>query len=238
MLQFNETNSRRNTFLPPIKNSKNKLVLSNKDPILYENNLKKDRELLEIGIDKFSVLTNQPNTIEKIKFESFVPKSFSSLENLLNNHTTSSNFEWNSKEMPKLKINKSSDLSLNAIENQSAKKKRLLFEQKLILEQKQFEQNYRNVRAAEFLNRSNETYKRIHKEKSKESTNYSNSKKDIWASSDFRDINLQNDIIKTFYSIDNRAIRYNQQFRNDFFAFTPNATYNELKEQSSANFNV
>ncbi|CAF0732583.1 unnamed protein product [Brachionus calyciflorus] len=239
MLQVNEISNRRNVFLPPIK--KNKLTLSNNDPVLYENNLKKDSELLEIGLDKFSILTNQPNTIEKIKFKKTPwPEASSDFDNLLNNNNNNmtSSFEWNSKEMPKLKINRSSDLSLDTLDNPSTKKKKLLFEQKLILEQKQMEQSYRNIRANEYLNRSNETYKRIsNRDKHKENTSFQHFKKDVWGSTDYKDINLQTDIINTFYSLDNRAIRHFRQQRNDFFEFTPNRNYEKLKESSSTNIN-
>ncbi|RNA23818.1 hypothetical protein BpHYR1_036200 [Brachionus plicatilis] len=220
---MNEVNSSKNSFLPPLKFSKRSISLSQKNPVLIENNLKKDKEILEIGIDKFSVLTNQPGTIEKIRIDTFLPKS-NSIDNLNNNFTSSTNYEWNTREMPKLKINRSSDLSVNFNENSSEKKKKLLFEQKLLIEQKQLEQNFRNIRANELLVRSNETYKRISKDKVKARNFDQHFKKDIWSSNDFRDINLQNDIIKTFYSMDSRPIRHFRKFRNEFYTFKPNTS--------------
>lgn len=233
-MQFNEVINKKNSFLPPIRTSKNKFCLSKKDPIIFENNLSKSKELLEIGLDKFSILTNQPRSIEKIKIYSYVPKSYSIEDMLGNKFTSSTNYEWNTREFPKLRINRFSDLSLNFTDKPSEKKKKLLFEQKLIIEQKQLEQNFRNIRANELFSKSNETYKRITKEKTKRKNFESHLKKDLWSSSDFKDINLKNDIINTFYAIDNRSIRQNRKIRNDFFTFPTNKIYQEIKDQSSS----
>lgn len=238
MLQFNEisstTNAKKNSFLPPIKNSENKFQLTNKNPVLIENSLSREKELLEVTLDKFSILTKQPSDTENIKFESCLPKSFGSQENMFYppQATSSTNFEWNTKQMPRLKINKS-QLPSSVNETPSDKKKRLLFEQKCALEQKQLEQNFRNLRSNDYLAHSNQTYSNIIKKRNslKESAEL-HSKPDVWSSNNFKDINLQKDIINSFYNMEHRHIRYNRQFNDDFYKFTPNRNFAILQRKA------
>lgn len=240
MLNFNETNNinKKQSFFPPIKHSQNKLLLTNKNAVLVENNLSKEKEFLEVSLDKFSLLTNQPKSVEKIKLNTFMPKNSTSLENVLfpPQATNSTSFEWNSKEMPKLKISRFNDAPSKSVNESSAdKKKRLLFEQKRALEQKQYEKNMRHLRSNEYLSHSNDTFKKIvHRHGSiKDNMDYNQiSKPDLWSSDNFKDINLKKDIIQTFYSLDNRHIRDFRKYNEDYFNLTMNKNYENMRNQT------
>ena len=93
------------TFFPPLKSRKNKFQLSNNVPVVIENNITKEKDLLEISLDKFSLLTKQPKHIEKMKFSSYAASSKSARDSS-NAQATPINFKWDTNDMPKLKLNK------------------------------------------------------------------------------------------------------------------------------------
>ena len=230
-------------FLPPIKH--NKLNVASNSPVFIENNMRKEKTFLAVGVEKFSILTNQPKYVsDKVKLTSYSAKS--SRHNNHSNPTnmerffpnaTSLNFKWDSKEMPKLRVLKANkEVPRSVLESADEKKKRLIFEQKVIIEQKHIEKSLKDLRTIQLLTHSNDTLKKINKYRP--SFNWSNDflKPDIWNSIDFRDINLQNDIINHMYSLDNRVLRKIRATTNpDFFKCKPNKCFdNGLKSVKKA----
>lgn len=212
-------------FLPPIKQLKNKLTISNKSPIVMENHFStKNKEFFEVGVDKFNVLTNQPKQLEKIRISGYLSKS-KSLEKSFP-RATPIQFKWDPNDMPKLKINKASETPREG--NISERKKKMMFEAKLAIEQRALEQRLKDARAQEFEEHSKETRRKIKKRKSIQKDT---SKPDIWDSCDFRDINLQNDIINHIYSVDNRAIRHYQKQRENFYKFKANKIFDAKHDE-------
>jgi hypothetical protein len=241
MLNVNKQN---NTFLPPLKPSRNRLQVTSDKPVYLENSLGKPNEMLQLSVDKFHVLTKQPKSEEYVKLNS--PAMFTRSNRFSTNNnipeTTPVNFKWSSAEMPRLKISKQSkQAGTNAHgldESIDEKRKRLLFEQKCSLEHKFFEKDLRQARSLEFQQHSSETFKKIRRrEKKKESKKGSQSgseriqKPDVWASDNFKDINLNKEIIVHFYSTDNRHIRYFRNSKNnEHFLHKPNKCFTKLEE--------
>ena len=216
-------------FLPPLRH--NKLNVTSSSPIYIENNINKEKEFLAVGVDKFSVLTNQPKDVsEKVRMISYSAKSTS--KNNLDKFfpsATSLNYTWDSSEMPKLKMVKvNKEVPRNVAENVNEKKKRLIFEQKVLIEQKNIEKSLRDLRSFQLFTHSNDTIKKINRDRP--NFNWSNEllKPDIWNSIDFRDINLQNDIINHMYSLDNRTLRHLRRSNTEFFRLKSNKSYDNV----------
>lgn len=248
MINLNNKPSTSGVFLPPLKPSKNKLQLTNREPLIIENNLSKQGELYEIDVDKFHALTKQPRSEEFVQLA-----SSSSMLNRLSNvpNSTPINFKWNTDEMPKLKVSKMGKLTINTSREDEVreKRKRLMFEQKCLLEEKFFEKTIRQARSLEFQQHANETFKKIRRKSKSHHTDdnqsaaaaalrnkKSNNKPDLWSSDNFKDINLKKEIILTFYTPDNRRIRYFQnkminELGNDSYRPKPNMCLDRLEEK-------
>jgi hypothetical protein len=221
-------------FLPPLRH--NKLDVTNSSPVFIENNLKKEKQFLAVSVDKFSVLTNQPKDVSsKVRMASYSAKTRSNMEKTFPS-ATSLNYKWDSNEMPKLKMTKAKkEVPRHVAENNLEKKKRLIFEQKVLIEQKSIEKNLRDMRTFQLLTHSNETIKQLNKNRPNFSWSNELLKPDIWNSIDFRDINLQNDIINHMYSLDNRALRFARRSNTEFFKCKPNSAFeNTVKKMPKA----
>lgn len=219
-------------FLPPLKN--NKLIVTSNSPVYIENNIKREKEFYAVGVDKFSVLTNQPKDVsDKVRMVSYSAKSTSrnNLEKYFPS-ATNLNYKWDSNEMPKLKLYKANkEVPRSVAENLNEKKKRLIFEQKVLIEQKNIEKGLKDLRTFQLLTHSNETVRKINK--NKQNFNWSNDllKPDIWNSIDFRDINLQNDIINHMYNLDNRMLRHLRRSNTEFFKLKRNKLYEDTTKR-------
>lgn len=214
------------TFLPPLRH--NKLNVTNSSPVFIENNIQKEKEFLAVSVDKFSILTNQPKDVSnKVRMISYSARSRSNGEKTFPS-ATCLNYKWDSSEMPKLKMTKAKkEVPRHVAENNNEKKKRLIFEQKVLIDQKNIEKNLKDLRTFQLLTHSNDTIKQINKNRPNFSWSNDLLKPDIWNSIDFRDINLQNDIINHMYSLDNRALRFNRRSNTEFFKFKPNNAYDK-----------
>jgi hypothetical protein len=171
----------------------------NSNLVIIENNLYSNgkNDKLEITIDKFEMLTKQQAK----------PKNTP--------EATPTASKWSP--LPKLKITKSKGYTRVSIKGENKNRMKLQLEQRLIVEQKTREAAARRARVQELLKkRTKETLKRI-KEQKVNQENCENQIVDKWSSDDIRDINLQREIINTFYSLNNRKIRYGQNSRPDFF---------------------
>ena len=211
-MEVNALSNRNTSFLPPIKQSQNRLDLTNKHPVYIENNINKEKQLFAFSVDKFSVLTKQPKQIETCKLTSYSTnsnrdKSFPRATPVL--------FKWDTKEMPKLKVIQTKNRPMSLIENPNEKRMRLQFEQMSVLEKRNFEKMNRNTLTEDFLSHTSSQFL-------DNSFALAANDKDVWGSCNYQDINLRKQVIEQFYSLDHRQMRYFRQIRPDFYKFTPN----------------
>lgn len=233
-----DNGSRRRLFiLPPLKQSQDRLLLTNKTPIIIENNLKREKSFLELSVDKFAVLTNQPKKLEKFKLNTYPPGSakYSSSNDF---RQTPSNFKWDTKNMPQIRVTVPSKIPRNFSEKSAEKRMRLLFQQKLALERIHSEKRQRLLQSQAYMSHSTETIRGVnehqHKKRGGSMVFEAESKKpDLWASPEFQDINLKSQIINHFYSLDNRHIRYFRKTRPNYFEFTANRNFQKMVDDSS-----
>jgi hypothetical protein len=207
------------SFLPDIRKSS--------DSSFVKNSINKDEEFIEASLDKFTKLTKQPRNIESIKLTSFkqLPTNKLSLtnKNPKNPNSTPLNFKWDIN-TPKLKLIKALEFPIAVIESPVERKKRLIFEQKISLEQKSLQKELKQMKSMEFLKHSEDVKNQLFERESLFNDNDKERKRnyllfDVWASHNIKDINLNNEIINKFYSIDNRRIRYYQKQRSNFFNY-------------------
>jgi hypothetical protein len=239
-------------FLPPLKPSQSRLPsLSSKHPVIIENNLGKDRELISVGLDKFDLLTNQPRVEFDVKLVSSgaPPHRRHQHHHRLSGYglaTTPIHFKWRTSEMPRLKLMQTSSEALLA-ETSNERRKRILYEQKCACEQQHLEKSLRLARSIEFEARSKETRVRRVNEMKREKLmrdddesyrggmlmgNTNKIVRDVWGSDNFKDIMLQKEIIRTFYETDNRHIRYFKgRGREQYFKLEKNECFDKLKEK-------
>jgi hypothetical protein len=216
-----ESLKNRKSFLPPIKPSEDKLALHKKSPLLLESNLNKNKEYYEARVDKFSILTKQPEKTERIKIQSLARRSTDASNQPV---STPINFKWDPKEMPKIKLSKANDILSSQVEKSKDKKKRLMFEQKIAIDHKLFDKAVRKMRSMEYLAHTNEISKQIKERDVLLNREFKPNRElsDIWCSIDSKDIKLQKEIVNMFYSLDNRRIRHKRLAQPDFFTFTEN----------------
>jgi hypothetical protein len=223
------------SFLPDIKRSTD-------SSSFIKNSINKDEEFLEASVDKFSTLTNQPRNLESIKLTSFKQSNQNRLslvnKNPSNPNSTPLNFKWDVT-TPKLKITKAIEFPIAAIESHDQRKKRLMFEQKVFLEQKTLQKELKHMKSIEYLKHSQLVRNDLEEKKGlfnndNENSNLTNRKSnyllfDVWSSHNIKDINLNNEIINKFYTLDNRRIRYYQKERPNYFNY--NKSTNELDKK-------
>jgi hypothetical protein len=125
------------TFLPPLKQSENMLLLTSKDPAYFENSVNHEKELYELSLNKFEILTHQPRVVENLKLESFSSKTKSSQP-----RATPLLCKWDSKEMPKLRVVKIKNRPIH-LETATERRMRLQFEQIGLLKKKEAERAQR-----------------------------------------------------------------------------------------------
>jgi hypothetical protein len=235
---MDEATRRRLFLLPPLKKSHDKLLVTSKAPIIIENNFMKEKSFLELSVDKFSILTNQPKKIEKFKLTT-KPTS-AKYVNELSVKTTPMSFKWDTNNMPQIKVTIPSKVPKSLTEKSSEKRMRLLFQQKLALDRINSEKRERLVRSQELMSRSTETLKSV-KEKQKKrrvsttlETEHKSKAPDLWASTKYQDINLKSQIINHFYSLDNRHIRFFRKTRPNYYEFTANQNFERILNNSKS----
>ncbi len=205
------------TLLPPIKQSENLLTVLNKDPVYFANHINHEKEIFELSLSKFEVLTNQPTDVENCKLSSFSSNSYSKTKSFP--RATPVICKWNTKEIPKMKVVKSKNVGL---ESANEKRMRLQFEQMAILKQ-------RNDRAT---NRSLMAQQLAAVNHSFENSSFNagiHDSDNLWGSTNFKEINYRNQIIDQFYSLDHRQMRFFRKTRPDFYTFTKNTNIDKLK---------
>lgn len=219
-----ESNSSQTTntikLLPPLKQSENQLTITNNEPVYLANHINHEKQLYEISLNKFDVLTNQPTTIENCKLSSFSSSSFKNAKSMP--RATPLMCKWNTKEMPKLKIVKVKNKSAK-FETPNERRMRLQFEQMGILRQKNEEIASRNLMSRQYASSS------MHAFDSKSYNAGLHDDKNLWGSTAYKDINLGNQIIDQFYSLDHRQMRYFRDKRPDYYKLTRNKHLDSLK---------
>ena len=219
------------SFLPDIKRSTD-------SSSFVKHSLNRDEEFLEASLDKFSTLTKQPRNLESIKLTSFKQSNRNKLsivnKNPSNPSSTPLNFKWDVT-TPKLKLTKAIDFPIAAIESPDQRKKRLMFEQKVFLEQKSLQKELKHMKSIEYLKHSQQVRNDLEEKErfiinqNDNENNLSDRKSnylifDVWASHNIKDINLNNEIINKFYTLDNRRIRYYQKERPNYFNYSKSTT--------------
>jgi hypothetical protein len=238
---MDEAGIRRKLFLlPPVKQSEDKLLITRKSPIIIENNYKKEKSFLQLSVDKFSILTNQPKKVEKFKLTTYPTSAKYPNEIPAGRTTTPSNFKWDTSNMPQIKVTVPNKVPKHLKEKAAEKRMQLLFQQKIALERINSEKRERNSRSQEMLSRSNETLKNIKERMKKRSSStnleVANENNDLWASNKYQDINLKSQIINHFYSLDNRHIRFFRKTRPNYYEFTVNRNFEKLVNASAKSY--
>lgn len=235
---MDEATRRRLFLLPPLKKSHDRLLLTSKTPIIIENNFKKEKSFLELSVDKFSILTNQPKRVEKFKLTT--KPTTAKYVNELPIKTTPMSFKWDTNNMPQIKVTIPSKVPKGMTEKSSEKRMRLLFQQKQALDRINSEKRERLVRSQELLSRSTETLKSVNEKQKKrrnsaaiEAENKSKAA-DLWGSTKYQDINLKSQIINHFYSLDNRHIRFFRKTRPNYYEFTANQNFEKILNHSKS----
>ena len=210
------------TFLPPIKQSENVLTIANKDPVYVENNINREKELLELTLSKFELLTNQPKNVENCKLTSYSTNSF---KRKSFPRATPLNCIWDQKDMPKIKVvrvkNRPADM-----ETANEKRMRLHFEQMNLLKKKNSERANRsqighNFNSPSYSFLTTQYHAGMHTEK------------DSWGSPDYQDVQLNQQICDQFYNNEHRHMRYYRQSEPNFYTFTPNTNLEKMVKASN-----
>lgn len=221
---FSPTNNKGLTFLPPLRQSENALMITSKDPAFFENSVNHDKELYELSLNKFELLTNQPRVVENLKLESYSCKTKSSGQP----RATPMLCKWDSKEMPKLKVVKIKNRPIH-LETATERRMRLQFEQIGLLKKKEVARSLRQVPAQRFNSQSydfgnREAYQAGYHDKS-----------NLWASCQVQDIQLRNQIIDKFYDLESRKIRFYRNEKADFYTFTNSTCIDKIRNSCDDN---
>ena len=235
------------TFFPPVKN--NKLKVSSRSPVYIETNLGREKQFLEISVNKFDVLTNQPKPTEILELKSFnhtrptrKSHSFEALVDAFNFPRatgTNTRYKWNTANFPRLKVVKKvdSDVPLSVAESLVERKKKMLFKQKNEIESQLYEKSVRQLRSMELHTYALKVGKRnrLNTLKNGSVPDFGSKSKDTWDSIDPKDIKLKREIIEQMYSNENRGIRCYRQWVPDFFRVLVNDTFERMQKETAKN---
>ncbi len=216
---MDEKDNKSIVLLPPIKKSENLITISSRSPVLFANHINHKKEVFELGMSKFEILTNQPTDVENCKLSSLSSNSHDKTKSFP--RSTPLTYLWDTKEIPKMKIFKSK--TQTGFESANERRMRLLFDQMTLLKQKNETQINRQLIAQQLAESS----------RSLKNSSYNAAilkSNDLWESTQYKDINYLNQVIGQYYSLDNRQIRFFRRVRPDFYKFTKNTNINNLEK--------
>jgi hypothetical protein len=245
MSLLNEANFKY-TFLPPVR--RNTLRGSNPAPVYIESHAaapSRERAFLAVSVDRFALhssglAADEPPKVEivdlgagrgGVKEPGTYPKSTARIP--------AAKYIWNTSQMPALRMAAlgEKEVPFEKAETIDERKKRLIFEQKNVLEAMLFEKSMRTMRSDQLTMHSRKVAKKNAQFRSSLGLDGSLSggrdkaSGDKWGSINPKDIKLKKEIIDQIYSTKTRGIRCYQKWNPFYYGQTVNDTFEKMEKE-------
>ena len=232
-----------------IKQSHNNLLPTSKHPSFLNLHTAKHGDLIELSVDRFSLLTKQPKSVEHLNLynlgnvESDVRKrrdyAVPMFQKFVFPRATPLSFKWNAEHMPRIKVRKPNRETKNAYDDATSWKQMLYMNEKNAAEREQERRNERQAMSKEFESGSIRKLKKIREnyKKALESATSDENKArrhDIWTSDNSKDVRLSKETIEMMYSTENRRIRHGRQENPNFFRNNTNDIFDKMHKLTIA----